>query len=139
MIASSLAEVGIKVVPVQVTWVDYQRRMASGEFTLARVGWVADYPDPYSFLSLFHSGASANFGGYRNDSYDKALQEAAMAIDAGKRMQAMHQAEAILTGDLPIVPISFGKRLYQEQTRLRDVVHLAVGVPLFSWAWLDGQ
>lgn len=136
MVVSSLAEVGVKVAPAPVSWTDYQRRLSAGEFSLARVGWVADYPDPFSFLGLFASGASTNFSAYHSVTYDRTLAEAMNATDTVRRVEAMHRAEAILANDLPLVPVSFGKRLYLEGAHLRDVVHLAIGVPLFRLAWM---
>ena len=138
-VVASLAEVGLKVTPAALNWADFQRRLASGQFDLARMGWSADYPDPNSFLALFAGDAPTNFGGYRSADYDQALRTASAATDPLQRMAALHRAEAILFDDLPIVPITFGKQIYLSQPYLRDLAFTFCGVPLFQRAWVDAH
>lgn len=135
-VATGLAEIGLRAVHVPVSWEEYQRRLSAGEFALARVGWLADCPDPYAFLSLFAADAATNYGGYRNDQFELALREALTAAEPAGRAAALHRAEAQLAADLPLVPVTYGKRSYLEQPDLRDVVHLYIGVPYFRLAWL---
>ena len=135
-VAANLAAIGMKIVPVALSWLDYQTRLQKGEFSLARMGWIADYPDPYSFLSLFASDASTNYGGYHSDSYDAMLREAAMTAEPAARMEIMHQAEAFVLSDLPVVPVSFGRIYFAEGPLLRNVTHSIAGVPIFARAWV---
>jgi ABC-type oligopeptide transport system substrate-binding subunit len=71
-----------------------------------RGGWIADYADPSSFLDLFVSDNSLNNTFYANPGYDMSMKSAGIA--SGKvRMQVLHQAEAQLMQDMPVIPLYY--------------------------------
>ncbi|NLG83292.1 MAG: peptide ABC transporter substrate-binding protein, partial [Firmicutes bacterium] len=135
IVAANLAEIGLRVVPTPVKWNELERRLTSGDFALARLGWTAEYPDAQSLLALFTGDSPANLGGYRNEAFDQALAEAASTMDPARRMAALHEAEEILLADLPILPISFARITYLLQPELMDVVCGTYGTPLFYRAY----
>lgn len=135
--AASLNEAGLRVKPLGLSWTECQQRLSAGDFDLVRLGWNADYPDPFSFLSIFAAGAATNFGGYANEAFDAALAEAETAIDPAKRMAALHRAEEILLGDLPLLPVAFGQLSFQHQDHVRGLTYGPYGAPYFAGAWAD--
>lgn len=72
---------------------------------MARNGWSADYVDPMTFLDMWVTGGGNNVAGYSNKDYDKLIKEAKTETNATKRFKEMHDAEAILMKDMPIVPL----------------------------------
>jgi ABC-type transport system substrate-binding protein len=66
-------------------------------------GWVADYPDPDSFLRLF---SLWRWSGWRNEAYDRLIEEARSVLDQGKRMKLYQQADKILVDEAVIVPLT---------------------------------
>ncbi len=68
-------------------------------------GWISDYADAYSFLSLFRSGGGRNYYGYTNDLYDALLDEIAAERIPARRRLLMYEAERLLMADVPLIPL----------------------------------
>jgi oligopeptide transport system substrate-binding protein len=86
--------------------------------TISLLGWMADYPDPYTFLEIFRKGGGNNWSGWASKEYDALLDEAGAATDPLKRFALLQRAESILLAEAPIAPFVF-----LSQTNL---VHAAV-------------
>lgn len=76
-----------------------------GDFDIVLTRWGPDYADPTTYLNLMITGNSYNYGNYSNPEYDKLLKEAASESDLEARWKKLHDAEAILMEDLPVVGI----------------------------------
>jgi len=85
-------------------YLDMQTRM---EFDVIRRAWIADYNDPNTFLDMFTSTNGNNNTGFANETYDKLVAAAAKELDPAKRMKLLHDAEAVLMDEMPIVPMYF--------------------------------
>jgi oligopeptide transport system substrate-binding protein len=83
---------------------EMQNRM---EFDVTRRAWIADYNDPNTFLDMFTTTNGQNNTGFSNAEYDRLIAAAARELDPARRMTLLHEAEAILIEELPIVPIYF--------------------------------
>jgi len=80
--------------------------LKSGDFTMARSGWIADYAGAENFLSIFLSDAGAlNYPGYANPRYDAAVKAALAEADPAARTRALRAAEAMLVEDVPVLPL----------------------------------
>jgi oligopeptide transport system substrate-binding protein len=77
------------------------------DYGVARAGWIADYPDPNTFLDMFVSDNPQNQTGWKNKEYDELIAAAATEGDAEKRLAMLSQAESILLDEMPILPIYF--------------------------------
>ncbi|WP_114392267.1 peptide ABC transporter substrate-binding protein [Oleisolibacter albus] len=73
---------------------------------IARNGWVGDYNDAYTFLSIFQSDVPGqNHSSYHNPDYDRLMHEAAVEIDPARRRDLMQRAEALMLADHQIIPL----------------------------------
>ena len=72
-----------------------------------RASWVGDYDDAFSFLQLLQSGFGINLPHYANAQYDALLTRAAAAPDTAGRRSALQEAEALMLGDQPLIPLFF--------------------------------
>jgi oligopeptide transport system substrate-binding protein len=90
-----------------VEWGVFLDTLSREDYTVARSAWVADYPDPNTFLDMFVTGGANNQTGWSNPEYDALIQKSASEPDPKKRMQLMKQAETILMQEQPIIPIYF--------------------------------
>ena len=109
-IAEAIAEqweknLGIKVVPRQLEWGTFLSTTRKLDYMIARAGWIGDYPDPNTFLDLFITDGAQNETGWSNVEYDKLIKGAESEEDPKKRLAMLHDAEAILMDELPVIPI----------------------------------
>ena len=51
---------GVQVSLVNTDWKVYLSRQSSGDFDVARAGWIGDYEDPKSFLDMMVTGRGNN-------------------------------------------------------------------------------
>lgn len=87
-------------------WKVYLNSRKQKQFQVVRSGWIGDYNDAYSFLSLFKSDVGEmNTAAYQNPNYDKLIHAAENEADATKRREDLQQAEQVLLTDMPIIPI----------------------------------
>ena len=72
----------------------------------ARAGWVGDYMDPYTYLSIFTTKEGGDNGtGWYDPKYNRMLAEANAQSDEGKRMQMLANAEAYFLDQQPVVTL----------------------------------
>ena len=99
--------VGIDVSLRNLEWGVYLDSQRQLDYVVARAGWVADYPDPNTFLDMFVTGGGQNQTGWSNEEYDKLIKAAGAESDTKKRMEHFRKAEEILMDEMPIIPIYF--------------------------------
>lgn len=88
-------------------WGVYLDAQQNLDYHVCRAGWIADYPDPNTFLDMWISTNTQNQTGWKNAKYDELLAAAAVEFDPEKRMKHFHDAEVILLDECPILPIYF--------------------------------
>jgi oligopeptide transport system substrate-binding protein len=96
---------GIDVSILQQEWQVYLASQQSLNFDISRAGWVGDYTDPFTFLSIWRTGDGNNNTGWGDATYDTLIQTATREPDTARRMATMRQAETLLLDAMPIIPI----------------------------------
>ncbi|NJD32861.1 MAG: peptide ABC transporter substrate-binding protein [Gammaproteobacteria bacterium] len=84
-----------------------QTIQARKETEVFRSSWVGDYNDAYSFLQLLQTGFGINLTGYSNPRYDALLAEATRQPDLARRRALLEEAERVMLGDTPVLPLYF--------------------------------
>ena len=72
----------------------------------ARRGWVGDYMDPYTFLSLYYSENNEGATGWWDPKFDQLLDEANNTVDPQKRFEIMARAEFLVMQQQIIIPLA---------------------------------
>ena len=91
---------GCKVEVDNQDWSQFINIVQTGKgWDIAWLAWGADFNDPSNFLETCHSQTAAYPTGYKNEEFDKLLDEAKVEQDADKRVQLFHDAEKILLYD----------------------------------------
>jgi oligopeptide transport system substrate-binding protein len=96
------AEVALFPEESQIAYSDYSAR----NFQAADAGWIADYNDPETFLTLLESNTGPlNISAYKNPAYDALIEKADHEVDAAARGRDLAEAEHIAMEDAPIAPL----------------------------------
>jgi oligopeptide transport system substrate-binding protein len=74
-------------------WKVYLGTLQSDPPHMYRMGWVADYPDPYNFFELMTSTSDNNHTGWEDPSFDVLLRKSAETTDLDKKLSLYAQAE----------------------------------------------
>lgn len=108
IIQGDLEAVGFKVTQNSQEWAAYLSGLTDGNFQIARMGWIADYPTLDNFIyPNFYSTADNNFSKYASETVDAAIDEARTIVDEEERKAAFRAINHQVAEDLPIIPIMF--------------------------------
>ena len=100
-------ELGLDVEVIEVYWPQFNAGLARKSFPAFELQWVADFPDPETFLwALFHSKSPDNYSAYNNPEFDALLEEAAATLDTDERARIYAAAEAVLLADNAVIPLT---------------------------------
>jgi oligopeptide transport system substrate-binding protein len=72
-----------------------------------RLSWMGDYNDAHAFLKILQSDNPANMPGYASDDFDSLMKRAAGQTDLENRPLFLEEAERVMLGDHPTIPIYF--------------------------------
>ncbi|HEV7231917.1 MAG TPA: ABC transporter substrate-binding protein [Bacteroidia bacterium] len=120
--------------------------MESGKTKFFRASWVADYPDPETFLDLLDSKSVparledksyVNFGRYKSARFDSLFNAAKKEIDSKKRFDLYKQADQTIIDDAAIMPIYYEEIDRLLQKNVRDFDANAMEYRDMSKVWLD--
>jgi len=109
----------------QKTWLQNQQSMTH---TMALLGWVADYPDPATFLGIFVTAGGNNWTGWSNADYDRLINQAANTADSHARLEIFQQAEALLLNEAPAVPIVLHSNVFLVHPAVHGYAPALIGV-----------
>jgi len=102
----SLAEAGIKVSVRYESWAVLDKLITERKAELFSLGWIADIPDPETFLrALAYSRSASNYFRYRSAQVDSVLDAARGTLDAERRNLLYRRAEESILRDAPFVPL----------------------------------
>ena len=84
------------------TFIDARAKLEYKGF--ARGGWIGDYMDPFTFLSLYYTPTGDNGTGWWDQKYVDMLDEANRTLDPQKRYGLLGKAEAYALEAQPTIP-----------------------------------
>ena len=104
-------------------------REEHGTYEIACTRWGPDYADPTTYLNLFLTGNSNNFGKYSNAKVDSLMKQVQTESDVNKRWDLMTQLEKTALDDLAYIPVFEKGAAALKAKNVKGLVHSAVGVP----------
>ena len=121
-------KLGIDVEVEVLTKKERIARAKAGEFEIVRYAWGPDYADPMTYLEMFHSKAKdLNFAKYADPKYDELVDLAKVNQDNKTRMDAMKQAEKLLSDNFTYSALYYEVAAYLVNPELKGVVIRSVG------------
>jgi oligopeptide transport system substrate-binding protein len=101
-------ELGIDVGLRQIERKIFYNTQSRLDYDLSASSWIGDYNDPNTFLDMFLQNSGNNRTGWKNDGYDRLVNEANKQTDLEQRASSFRKAETILiVEEVPIVPLYF--------------------------------
>jgi oligopeptide transport system substrate-binding protein len=105
-------ELGIDVAIRNEEWKVYLESQTHQKYDISRSGWIGDYMDPVTFLSMWTTGNGNNNTGWSNAEFDGLIQQAGQEPDQAKRFALLEKAETILLNDPPFATIYWYTRIH---------------------------
>ena len=122
------SNLGIDVTIDNSEWQVYLDKLTNLDYDVARMGWIGDYNDAYTFLEQYDSADNGNNDtGWENPEYAKLLKQSITETDADARIDLMKQAEAISMTEFPVAPIYFYTNLSVKKDYVENMQTDAMG------------
>lgn len=110
-IQHNLSKVGINVEVQVMQGSTFREATAKGQLPAFRKSWLADYPDPENFLSIFTSKnycpSGPNYTHYNNVQYDQWYEEAIQTNDDSLRIEIYKKMNRQISNDYPVIPLYY--------------------------------
>ena len=117
-----LQTLGIRVRLENKEWKVFLDELAHGQFQVARLGGIANFHDPMSFLETFrYKDHFSNYSTWINDAFCALIERAENTLDIHERETILRQAEAILMEEMPVIPIYFYTGSYLKKPYVKGV------------------
>lgn len=113
---------GITVSLDNSEWQVYLEKLNVLDYQVGRMGWIADYNDPYTFLEMYDTAKNGNNDtGWENPKYKELLKQSVAEVDTAKRLEQLKEAEAIAVSEFPVAPIYYYTNLSVEQKYVKNM------------------
>jgi peptide/nickel transport system substrate-binding protein/oligopeptide transport system substrate-binding protein len=131
-------ELGLTVEVLDVQWPQFNQGLSRKTFPAYELTWVADFPDPETFLwNLFASSSPDNYSEYANLTFDALLDEAAATLDVDERAALYAEAESVLLSDNAVLPLSHDVRYTLMKPWVKGLDITPLGMLYLENAWLE--
>ena len=112
-----------------VPFAEHIEQVQSGKSDFFRFAWIADYPDPETFLTIFYGKhvpanntekSFVNYSRFKNARFDSLFAASYTESDKAKRYALLSQAEQIVLDEAPFMPIFYDENFRLEQLNVRN-------------------
>jgi peptide/nickel transport system substrate-binding protein len=118
---------GIKIILKYCSFEERQNAIRSGKALFWRSGWIPDYPDPESFVSIFYNKYSElnPFWGNvscTNPSFNQLYEESLLEKNSIKRNALLNSCNRLLMEDAIVLPVYYDDFFVVLNLKIRDFV-----------------
>jgi peptide/nickel transport system substrate-binding protein len=121
-IQADLAAVGIDAEIVTYDWGTYLDKVDLGEHAMCMLGWMPDFFDPDNYLFTFFGPGSMQWDSdmIPDEALYRRLLQAKTEIDPVARERLYYEANAMIHGVVPGVPVVHASEIYASNLGLTD-------------------
>ncbi len=130
------SKIGVTIEIASQEWSTFLETRKSGDYTIARNGWLSDYNDPISMLDMWITKSGNNDAQWSNAQYDELIGKVKTSSDLKERMQLMHDAEKIIFDEWMLSPIYYYVDIFLQSATLRDTWSSPLGYKYFMYSTL---
>jgi len=133
-----LKALGISVKLENKEWKVFLNDVNKCQFQVARMGGVASFHDPVTFLDLYkYASNSNNHTQWFNPRYAELMERADRTPDPMQRIPLLKEAEKILIEEMPLAPIYFYTSSYLKKPYVKGVLLTEIGDADFKTAYIE--
>lgn len=139
---ANLAAIGITLEVHKVTWRELNERVEDNSAPSFQLGWVADLPDPDSFLrTLFEPGGSANYFDFRDEETGRSLERGASETNPLERARIYREIEKTVLDKAPLVPLFHSMGMIASRRTVHGLKSgpMGIGALAFEHVWIDAE
>jgi len=139
---TNLAAVGMTLEVHNVTWRELNERIEDNAAPLFQLGWVADLPDPDSFLrTLFEPGGSANYFDFRDKETGASLERGASETNPLERARIYREIEKTVLDKAPLVPLFHSMGMIASRRTVHGLKSgpMGIGALALEHVWIDAD
>lgn len=134
---SAWAQLGITLTIDIQEWKTVTSDRRSGNFDVARNGWVYDWDDPSNMINLLETQNGNNDGKYSSKDFDKLVEEARTTADVDTHYAKLHEAEQVMLKDYAMAPVAYYNDFWLQKTNLKGTWHSPYGYWYFMYGSLE--
>ena len=123
---------GVSISLRSMEWKAYLAGLDSHTPAFYQSGWIADYPDAMTFLSLMRSGSGNNRTGWSDPAFDRLLDRAMQANDSEKAVLYDEAQKILLRRGVVAIPLSQGVTNLLVPPDIKGYWHNAMGMDSLS-------
>jgi oligopeptide transport system substrate-binding protein len=128
----------VQVEVVHLRWSDYLDDLEGRELPFFVLSWVADGPDPVSFLrSLFHSESPENYIDFSDAEVDSLLDEAAVERDDERRDQLLREAHDRILQSAVVMPLFHSVDYMLVGDHVHGLETTPMGILALETVWIE--
>jgi oligopeptide transport system substrate-binding protein len=126
----------VSLVPQE--WTAYYDNLSKGNFVLGGMSWHSRISDPiYNLLLFKYRDSGLNMSKWENKAYQQLLDESDHETEPQKRISMLHEAEALLMDEMPVIPVFYLTLGYAKSPRLHNVYISKLNQIDFKWAYKE--
>jgi oligopeptide transport system substrate-binding protein len=129
---------GLTIPLKNVEWKTFLDSRARLDYNgIARSGWIGDYMDPYTFLSIFATPTGDNGTGWWDPSYVALLNRANRQHDPAARDALLAEAEAKLLDAQPVIPLFTTGTDWVKKPYVKGMYANPVSMFAWKYVWIE--